>query len=87
MKRHMARIARVVVPGHPHHVTPLSGMIGDWAAFLRQETSAHEAELCRLHERTGKPLGSDEFIAHLEKVIARRPRRKKPGPKKKSAGN
>jgi putative transposase len=68
-------------------VTPLLDMIGNWITFLGQETSERDTELLRLHERTGKPLGSDEFIGHLEKIIARRLRRKKPGPKKKSNDN
>jgi putative transposase len=69
------------------NVAPLLSMIGDWAAFLWQEPSEREAQSFRLHERTGKPLGSDEFIAYLEKMIARRLRRGKPGPKKKIEGN
>lgn len=64
-------------------VAPLLGMIEDWRTFLDQETLVPEAELFRLHERTGRPLASDEFIGHLEKMIARRLRRRKPGPKSK----
>ena len=68
-------------------VAPMLDMAGYWSAFLGQETSERDADLLRLHERTGKPLGSDKFIGHLEKITARGLRRKKPGPKKKSDVN
>jgi hypothetical protein len=37
--------------------------------------------LLRSHEKTGRPLGSGEFIGCMEKTIGRRLRRKKPGAK------
>jgi putative transposase len=64
-------------------VAPLLGMIGDWSNFLGQDTSEQEAEVFRLHERTGRPLGNDDFIGYLENMIARRLRKEKPGPKRK----
>jgi len=51
----MSRIARVVVPEVPHHIT--------------------------CHERTGRPLGTDSFIARLETIVGRTLRKQKPGPK------
>jgi hypothetical protein len=42
------------------------------SGFLAQETATEHVERLRLHERTGRPLGSDEFIGHLEKTIGRR---------------
>jgi hypothetical protein len=51
----MSRIARVVVPEVPHHIT--------------------------CHERTGRPLGTDSFIARLEKALGRTLRRQKPSQK------
>ena len=68
-------------------VAPLLGMVEDWSAFLAQETATEHVGLLRLHERTGKPLGSDEFIGHLEKTIGRSLRRKRPGPKRTIEGN
>jgi putative transposase len=68
-------------------VAPLLGMVEDWSAFLAEETATEHVELLRLHERTGRPLGSDEFIGHLEKTIGRRLRRKRPGPKRTIEGN
>ena len=40
--------------------------MGEWAAFLRRETTSQEADMFRFHERTNRPLGSDEFLARLE---------------------
>ena len=68
-------------------VAPLLGMVEDWSAFLAEETATEHVELLRLHERTGRPLGSDEFIGHLEKTIGRSLRRKRPGPKRTIEGN
>ena len=68
-------------------VAPLLGMVEDWSAFLAEETATEHVELLRLHERTGRPLGSDEFIGHLAKTIGRRLRRKRPGPKRAIEGN
>ena len=51
----MSRIARVVVPEVPYHIT--------------------------CHERTGRPLVTDSFIARLENVFGRILQKQKPGPK------
>lgn len=52
-------------------VAPLLSIAGDWRAFLGE--SASEAVRSRLqrHERTGRPLGNDEFIARLEATVHR----------------
>jgi len=68
-------------------VAPMLGFVGDWGAFLGQEVSTQAADLLRLHERTGRPLGSDHFIGQLEQTLGRRLRRRKPGPKKKNRLN
>jgi len=48
-----------------------------------------EEELKRLreHERTGRPLGDDDFLARLEKRLGRVLRRQKPGRKPKRRRN
>jgi putative transposase len=68
-------------------VAPLLGIVENWCAFLAEETATEHVELLQLHERTGRPLGSDEFIGHLEKTIGRRLSRERPGPKKTIEGN
>jgi len=55
--------------------------IPDWAEYLREETDESDRELFRSHARTGRPLGSDEFIDKLENITGRILRKKKPGPK------
>jgi len=52
-----------------------------WRDFLAAGLSEADAELLRRHERTGRPLGGDGFVARLEKALRRVLRPQKPGPK------
>jgi putative transposase len=52
--------------------------VDDWRLFLR--SSAVEAEQIRQHTRTGRPMGGESFIKHLESLLDRRLRKRKPGP-------
>ena len=65
----MARLARVVIP------------YGDWRAFLASGLSEEELALLRRHERSGRPLGDDRFIARLEQRVGRLLHPGKSGPK------
>jgi len=58
---------------------PLRSMVGDWAGFL--ESAVTEIESLRKHQRTGRPLGNDDFIQKCEGLLGRVLRRRKPGPK------
>jgi putative transposase len=60
--------------------SPLSAMIGNWQDFL---SLSNESELKALkrHERTGRPLGSENFVDRLEEELSRPLRPRKPGPK------
>jgi putative transposase len=60
--------------------SPLSAMIGNWQDFL---SLSNESELKALkrHERTGRPLGSKNFVDRLEEELSRPLRPRKPGPK------
>lgn len=62
-------------------VAPLQGLVSDWAAFLGTPSEPALSERLRLHMQSGRPLGSDEFIADLERRLARTLRPRKPGPK------
>ncbi len=63
-------------------VAPLLRMIpGDWAAFLGSAVDEERSERLRLHERTGRPLGTDPFIDRLEAECGRLLRPRKRGPK------
>ena len=62
-------------------VAPLLEMAPNWVTFLSTECSGTELETLRRHERTGRPLGDDDFITRLESTLGRSMRRKKPGPR------
>ena len=65
-------------------VSPLLELVQDWAAFLGQEMPKRQMEEFRLRERTGRPLGSNVFLATLERLIGRVLLPRKPGPKPKN---
>ncbi len=53
----------------------------DWAKFL--EIPIEQAELYRMRKcfRNGMPLGNEEFIEKLERLLGKKLRKNKPGPK------
>ncbi len=63
------------------HVAPLLEMFGEWNDFLSKGLSVEEVEKFRCHERTGRPLGTDRFLAGLENIRGRILRKQKHGPK------
>lgn len=64
-------------------VAPLLSMMPDWESFLAEPDEKGFAEALGSHSRTGRPLGSQDFIEKLEQALGRRLRPGKPGPKKK----
>jgi len=67
-------------------VGPLLGQAPDWPAFLAAGIGDDEREALRAGERTGRPLGSDAFVAGLERDLGRPLARRKPGPKPADTG-
>ena len=63
-------------------VHPLLDRVEDWKEFLRLPEDEATMERLREHERTGRPLGSERFIAKLERLAGRLLHRQKPGPKR-----
>ena len=63
-------------------VEPLLDIVHDWRDFMHIETTEEEARLMRRHEHTGRPLGDENFVEHLEKSLLRILKPGKPGPKK-----
>ena len=61
----------------------LLDLIGDWPLFLATGLADDEADRLRLHEKTGRPLGNELFIAQAEKRTKRRLRPLPRGPKPK----
>lgn len=55
--------------------------IGDWRSFLVGDRSDSMNDAIRKHTRTGRPLGTSEFIDELEALTGKRLRSLKPGPK------
>ena len=64
-------------------VKPLLDRVDDWKDFVRTHEDETEREALRQHERTGRPLGSDAFMAKVERIAGRPPRKQKPGPKRR----
>ncbi len=66
-------------------VCGLHEMVDDWSQFFREGVDFVSAERLRRHERTGRALGSENFVVRLEKILGRMLRPKKAGrkPKKK----
>jgi putative transposase len=62
-------------------VAPMLEQVGDWHEFPAEGLSIEEAEELRRHERSGRPLGSEGFVARLEGMPGRLLRPQKPGPK------
>jgi putative transposase len=66
-------------------VEPLLSLAGPWRRFLAQSLDGPTVERLQSHERTGRPIGSDAFVAKLEKRLGRTLRPRKPGRKPKVA--
>jgi putative transposase len=60
----------------------LLDQIADWPDFLAGGLSQAEHRALQAAERTGRPLGSDDFIADIEQRLGRVLARQKPGPKR-----
>jgi putative transposase len=65
-------------------VEPLLALVPDWQELLLSDLAPEEYETLRRHERSGRPLGSDNFMAKMENLTGRVLRRQKPGPKSNS---
>lgn len=63
------------------YVEPLLELVGDWGEFLSRPVEAQSVAMLQAHERTGRPLGSDGFVAKLERRLHRILRPRRPGRK------
>ena len=64
-------------------VSGLNERVDNWAEFLRQDTDSLFVEQMCKHQRTGRPLGSENFVLKVEKILHRILRPKKAGRKSK----
>jgi putative transposase len=62
-------------------VRPMLERVADWPEYIGQEPTAFEVSTLRLHNRTGRPLGSAGFVEKLERLLGRTLKPLKPGPK------
>lgn len=62
-------------------VKPMRDRVADWREYLRIEPDSTDLEVLRRHIRTGRPLGSPEFVETLEAKLARSLIPHKRGPK------
>jgi len=68
-------------------VKPMLGRVTDWRGYLNTEHESLETEMLRRHMRSGRPLGSSEFIESLEAKVGRALVPLKRGPKPRSRTN
>jgi putative transposase len=61
-------------------VAPLLARVADWPTFLREAMDPDVLADVRKHQRTGRPLGDEAFVGHLEELLGRILRPRKPGP-------
>jgi len=65
-------------------VAPLLHLVDNWHQFLSGGVELQEAETIERHAQTGRPLGHANFLEHIEQVLGRLLKYRKPGPKRKS---
>jgi putative transposase len=63
------------------NVRPLLERADTWMSYLETPVSEKETNRIRLHERTHRPLGNDQFLRNLEKQTGRTFLLRKPGRK------
>ena len=68
-------------------VGPLLDRVENWAEFLDAGLSETEHRAIASAERTGRPLGSADFVEDLERRLGRVLTRRKPGPKPEGGQN
>ena len=64
-------------------VAPLLSRVDDWRALLNEDADPSMVDLFQRHETNGRPLGSEDFIAGLERLLGRILRPRQPGPQPK----
>lgn len=68
-------------------VAPLLALVRNWRELLCSAVSEEELREYRAHERTGRPLGDEDFVRRLEQKLGRVLHRKKPGRKRPREAN
>ena len=68
-------------------VSPMLALVNGWRELLCSVVSEEELREFRTHERTGRPLGDEEFVQKLERKLGRVLQRRKPGRKRSRGAN
>lgn len=64
------------------NVQPMLDRVDNWAKLLASG-GKESFDVFRTHERTGRPLGRESFVAKLSTLLGRELGKQKPGPKRK----
>jgi REP-associated tyrosine transposase len=59
---------------------PLLARVPEWRTFLGAEVKTDDGKKFRRHETTGRPLGAEAFVSHVENLLGRVLRPRRPGP-------
>ena len=62
-------------------VRPMLDRVDRWGDYLSDPGKRNESELIELHARTGRPLGSPDFVRKLEIITGEDLAPKRPGRK------
>jgi REP-associated tyrosine transposase len=68
-------------------VAPLLSRMSDWSAFLAAGVPPDLADQLHRHSITGRPLGTDEFVGNVERLLGRVLRPRKRGPRRNESGS
>ena len=68
-------------------VSPMLALVSRWRELLCGVISEEELREFRSHERTGRPLGDEDFVKRLERKLGRVLQRRKPGRKRRRGAN
>jgi putative transposase len=59
-------------------------MVENWEAYLEEAEEDGFRDRIHLNQRTGRPLGDEDFVSRLETMTGLVLRKRRPGPKTKS---
>ncbi|MCB1759639.1 MAG: transposase [Gammaproteobacteria bacterium] len=62
-------------------VAPMLERVADWQTYLSNDIEPQTAESIKRHARTGRPLGTPEFVRKLESITGKTLAPKRPGRK------
>ncbi|MCH7538439.1 MAG: transposase [Proteobacteria bacterium] len=62
------------------NTAPMCQRISDWREYLSENDDPGVLDSLRVHTRTGRPAGDEQFVDKLEVLTGQRLRRRRPGP-------